>query len=266
MARAVPLVFAVVLLAACSGSSGQAASSSSTTTTAAAGDGQRAPEPDSFEVDGRQVGLDCEGSGEVPIVLLAGGSDPGSVWDDLVERLGPDRLTCVFDRPGVATSDPPPGPTTPGQVADTLAATLDASGLDGPFVFVGHSLAGPTVRQLGASHPDLLAGAVLLDPTTKLAFASVRSDLEETGWDYDATVAEANAAVTWPDVGLVVLSHDPSLLSIGPEAIERLWTEGQQEYASLTSDGRQEAVTGSSHYVYRDAPDRVVEAIASVTP
>ena len=161
---------------------------------------------------------------------------------------------------------PAAGPTTPGEVADTLAAALDASGLDGPFVFVGHSLAGPTVRQLGATHPELLAGAVLLDPTTKMAFAAVRSDLEQTGWDYDATVAEANAPVTWPDVTLVVLSHDPALLSIGPEAVEQLWTEGQQEYAALTPDGTQEAVTGSSHYVYRDAPDRVVEAIGSVTP
>ncbi len=108
--------------------------------------------------------MPCEGNGSIPVILLAGGTDPHTVWDDLVDALGSDVLTCRFNPPGIGPSDAPSSPTTASERADVLAQTLNAAGLNQPVVLVAHSLGGQTARQFGARHPDMLAGAVLLDP------------------------------------------------------------------------------------------------------
>jgi hypothetical protein len=46
--------------------------------------------------------MPCEGQGTLTVVFLAGGGDPTSIWDGVVTALGPDVLTCRFDRPGRA--------------------------------------------------------------------------------------------------------------------------------------------------------------------
>lgn len=220
-----------------------------------------APSDGVYDIDGRSVALGCEGRGTRTVVLLAGGIDPSSTWDGLVSDLGDDVLTCRFDAPGVGASDPPADPVTPARRAAALAAVLDAAGVPGPYVLVGHSLGGLTVRQFGIDHPDLLAGAVLLDPTTRTALLSVGPDLVDAGWDMAATQAQVEAAGVWPPVPLTVLSHDPARLDLGSEAVEDLWTAGQVEYTALTPNASQEVVAGAGHYIHEDARPRVVEAI-----
>lgn len=222
------------------------------------------PEPAIHRVDGRNVSMPCNGTGSIPVVLLAGGTDPHTVWDNLVDALGSDVLTCRFDPPGLGASDPPSAPTTASRIADVLAQTLLAAGLDQPVVLVAHSLGGQTARQFGARHPDMLAGAVLLDPTTRLAMRSLHENLAADGWQAEVAITEAEAQVTWPDVPLVVLSHDPTRGDLGAPAIEQLWSEGQAEYAALSAQAHLEVVAGSGHYVYVDAPAAVVEAISEM--
>lgn len=217
---------------------------------------------DPVEVDGAR--LTCEGEAAVPVILLAGGDDPSSIWDAVVDGLGDDTLTCTFDRPGVATDEPPAEPLTPGGVSDTLVTALDESGLEGPYVFVGHSLGGVVLRTLGQEHPDLVAGAVFVDPTTPVALAALAPDLAAAGWDAEGAQADMAVETPWPDVPLVVLSRDPALGSFGNATIEDLWVEGQLAYAALTPGGTQQAVTGAGHYVHIDEPAAVVGAIDAV--
>ncbi len=208
--------------------------------------------------------MPCEGNGSIPVILLAGGTDPHTVWDDLVDALGSDVLTCRFNPPGIGPSDAPSSPTTASERADVLAQTLNAAGLNQPVVLVAHSLGGQTARQFGARHPDMLAGAVLLDPTTRLAMRSLHENLAADGWQAEVAIDEAEAQVTWPDVPLVVLSHDPTRGDLGAPAIEQLWSEGQAEYTVLSPRAHHEVVAGSGHYVYVDAPATVVEAITEM--
>lgn len=219
---------------------------------------QTAPTRTVYATGAGEVTLACEGSGAVPVVLLAGGVDPVSTWDDVVQRMGPDVLVCRFDPlvPGPATT-----PITATNRSDGLAEALSASGLEGPYVFVGHSLAGLTLRQFGADHPGLVAAVLLLDPTIPRSVEGGGVDLAALHWDTAAATAEVLAPVSWPDVPVVVLSHDPNLLTLISPEVEQVWTDGQQGYAALSPQGRQEAVAGSGHYIYRDAPDQVVTAL-----
>lgn len=205
--------------------------------------------------------LSCSGEGAIPVVFLAGARDPLAVWDGLVDQLGDDVRACRFDPPGIDANPEPDQPVTPARRAAALDAALTSAGIDAPVVLVAHSLGGLTARTFGATHPDRLAGAVLLDPTTRLALLSLREELVDDGWDPDATIADAGAQSVWPDVPLIVLSHDPALMALGSEAVEALWTEGQEEYLALSPSSRREVVVGSSHYIYRDAVGAVAEAI-----
>jgi pimeloyl-ACP methyl ester carboxylesterase len=221
-------------------------------------DRQTAPTRTDYETPQGVVRLLCAGAGQTPVVLLAGGVDPPTVWDDIVAALGDGVLTCRFDAAAI-TSD-----ITPSIRAEALSAALDGSGMRGPFVLVGHSLGGLTVRQFGAAHPDQLGGVVLLDATTPMALLSAQADLAGLGWDVATMQADAEAPVTWPDVPLEVLAHDPATLTMGSEALETLWTQGQQLYATLTPLGHYEIVPHSGHFIYVDAVDRVVSAINDV--
>lgn len=212
------------------------------------------------DVDTRfgKVSLVCSGHGATPVVLMAGGNDPPSVWDELVATLGDSVLACRFDPSAMTTG------ITASRRAEALGDALLSSALTGPVVLVGHSLGGLTVRQFGVLHPEQLAGAVMLDSTTPLALLSLEPDLADLGWDVPTTLADANADAPWPAVPLRVLAHDPALLTLGSDTIEELWTAGQQHYAAMSPLGEYEAVAGSGHYVYLDAVERVASAINGV--
>ena len=103
---------------------------------------------------------------------------------------------------------------------------------------------------------------ILIDATTPVALLSIHDLIASQGWDADAAQAEVDAEVTWPDVPLVVLSHDPAsaALQAGPTA-EMLWIAGQEEYTALTPGGTFKQVPDAGLYIDRDAPNRVIAAI-----
>jgi pimeloyl-ACP methyl ester carboxylesterase len=161
---------------------------------------------------------------------MAGGKDPPRVWNGVVDALGDAVLTCRFDPSAIDTD------ITATRLSDALSAALEIAGF-ARAMLVGHSLAGLTIRQFGADHSDQFAGAVLLDPTTPMVLRSVHAALAAAGWDADTLQADADAGVSWPRVPVRVLSHDPSLLTLGSKEIEDLWTAGQKAYAALSPLG-----------------------------
>ena len=266
---AVTIVLGLVLLAGPSCRDGRQSTGATTTDLPAEASGTGRSEPTTttvgpavaggtFDTTSGPVTLACEGSGTVPVVLIAGTDDPVARWDSLVGALGPEVLTCRHVPSRAASL-----PATPTVRSDALAEALRASALPGPYLLVAHSLGAATVRRFGDRHPDLLGGALLLDGTTPLALLSLDDVLIADGWDPVATRADVEAPATWPPVPLSVLAHDPAgePLGLGP-AVEALWTEGQQTYVALTGDASFEQVPGTGHAIDLDAPGRVVAEIA----
>ena len=68
-------------------------------------------------------------------------------------------------------SDASPLPRTPSHIADELHLLLTNAGVAGPYVLVGHSLAGKNVRMFALAHPDKVAGMVLVDARSELVDA-----------------------------------------------------------------------------------------------
>jgi pimeloyl-ACP methyl ester carboxylesterase len=72
-------------------------------------------------------------------------------------------------------SDPGPSPRTARRIASELAKLLDRSGIAGPVVLVGASIAGFNVRVFASDHPERAAGLVFVD-------ASHEADAHEVPW------------------------------------------------------------------------------------
>jgi pimeloyl-ACP methyl ester carboxylesterase len=117
------------------------------------------------EVDGRRIGLTCEGTGSPTVVLIGGMLSPADrVWPETVDALSPLTRVCVFDRAGQGASAPAPMvPQTVADIVADLGAALAAAGEAGPFVPVGFSLGGMVAQLFASTYPDQVAGLVLVE-------------------------------------------------------------------------------------------------------
>lgn len=129
-------------------------------------DQQRFPPPGELVelADGRQLHLHVSGGeGEGPTVILDAGHGVFSpVFGHLQHTLSDTAQVVSYDRPGYGWSDP--GDRDPLSVAEDLREALTTADIDGPFIVVGHSLGGLYARGFAHSHPEDIAGLVLIDP------------------------------------------------------------------------------------------------------
>jgi pimeloyl-ACP methyl ester carboxylesterase len=112
------------------------------------------------------------GSGGPAVVFDAALGEPGSLaWAAVLPAVAEHTRVIAYDRAGVGASDPVWPLTVEGEVAD-LAALLSQAG-QGRCVLVGHSWGGLLAQLVAFSHPDLVAGLVLVDPAHEETTAAV---------------------------------------------------------------------------------------------
>lgn len=114
-------------------------------------------------VGGGDVHAVVTGSGGPAVVLESGWGASSRTWEGVMDALAPETTVLAYDRPGYHDSSPARDRRTPADIAAGLDAVLDAVGLDGPLVLVGHSSGGIYVRAFAARHPERVAGMVLVD-------------------------------------------------------------------------------------------------------
>ncbi len=117
----------------------------------------------SIDIGGRSLNLYCSGSGSPTVVMDSGAGITGYNWN-LVQS-GVSRMTraCWYDRAGYGWSDPAPRTRTAADIAADLHKLLHAAGISPPYVLVGHSLGGFSVRVFAAQYSSEVAGMVLVD-------------------------------------------------------------------------------------------------------
>ncbi|MFR9804483.1 alpha/beta fold hydrolase [Pseudonocardia sp. RS010] len=101
----------------------------------------------------------------VPVVWLAGGGMFGLYYWNVHALAAGFTTSVLYDRLGTGWSDVVDLPRPGSRVTDDLRELLEAIGLPGPYVLVGHSLGGLYARLFAKRFPDDVAGLVLLDPT-----------------------------------------------------------------------------------------------------
>jgi pimeloyl-ACP methyl ester carboxylesterase len=114
-------------------------------------------------VGGYRLHLQCVGTGSPTVVLDAGLGGTSLDWNLVQVEMGRTTRTCAYDRAGMGWSDAGPQPRTPSQIARELHTLLTNAGIAGPYVLVGHSLAGKNLRLFAQQHPDQVVGMVSVD-------------------------------------------------------------------------------------------------------
>ena len=121
-----------------------------------------------YQVNGHTMRIDCMGSGEPTIVLDAGLGNDGFIWGGVQPELAKTTRVCSYDRAGFGFSDALPGPRDADHIAGELHGLLQAAGINGPIVLMGHSIAGIYIRDYATRYPAQIAGLIFVDGSTPL--------------------------------------------------------------------------------------------------
>lgn len=204
--------------------------------------------------DGRQLFVQCQGTGSPTVFIIPGKGSYAEAWNYIVPWDDPIRTSpydiileaqlapspdavqpavakttrvCAYDRPntrldGNDRSTPGPQPHPVQQDVDDVVALINAADLSGPFVFAAHSYGGLVLDLLARTHPDLVAGIVMVDGVSEF-LPRIGTPEQNSAWERDSAqppepggeavlVLEAIAAIqdatALPHVPAIVLSAD----------------------------------------------------------
>jgi pimeloyl-ACP methyl ester carboxylesterase len=225
------------------------------------------------DIGGYELVYQCEGTGS-PTVILEGGYGVGGTSQFPAQEPVISRYTrvCSYDRAGTGASDPRPSslePVTGLIYARELRALLEAIRVPPPYVMVGHSFGGMIVRTFTAAYPSLVTGMVLIDASSEPEIGVYRR-FHAGAWidhtskvDIDEMVRELQAAPSLGDIPLAVLTagiqEDPTL-----KRVPQLETRFQARLATLSTDSVHVLAKGDGHFIQKENPDLVDEAVRQV--
>jgi pimeloyl-ACP methyl ester carboxylesterase len=243
-----------------------------------------------FDVGGRRLFLRCVGHGS-PTVVFEGGLI--SDWYQLQTQVAGFTRVCSWDHPGGprSRSEPDSDPRTARDFVADLHALLPAARV--PYVLAGHSNGGLYTQLYASTHPDQVAGLVLIDTVhpayhqRRLAmlkrllppdqWEALRQDAitvkhrlldpEQVDiWTSERQTRQALRHAPLRSMPLVALAHgrpdDPGAPYI--EQDERLWRQLQRELSQLVAGGRLVVATESGHNIHLEQPQLVLDAIRDV--
>jgi pimeloyl-ACP methyl ester carboxylesterase len=302
-ARVAAALLAALLLGGCGGSEETTTQPLLAPTATAEAPAAPAPPPATEPAETAETGTPplhhaCEGEGSPTVILEAGLGSPSEGWQDLQRELSALTRTCRYDRAGLGRSPAPdPGPRTAAEHVEELRRLLEAEGIEGPYVLVGHSYGGMLARLFAHTHADVAAGAVLLDsphadesrryleelpPDDHPVLNRLREQLRALhdpattpeGLDWEASMDEVRAVSGLGDLPLVVVTAGrggPRAVQGLPEELveplDELRIDLQRELAGLSTNSLHVVATGSGHSVpdpQTGEPEVIVAAVAEV--
>jgi pimeloyl-ACP methyl ester carboxylesterase len=116
---------------------------------------------------GRRLNLYCVGTGSPTVVFEAGLGVPISNWGFVQPVISQMTRTCSYDRAGLGFSDAGTRAANSENIVDDLHRLLVAAAIKPPYVLVGHSYGGLTVRLYAHTYSSEVVGMVLVDPTVE---------------------------------------------------------------------------------------------------
>jgi pimeloyl-ACP methyl ester carboxylesterase len=163
-----------------------------------------------YDIGGRSLRLVCDGpaGSSKPVVLFESGAFGfAGDWSYVQRQLTAQGVrSCAYDRAGMGLSDLGPMPRDGVNVAEDLEKLLTVANVPGPYVLVGHSMAGARVHLFANRNPTKVAGLVLVDSTTPDAML----DPQVRRYVADFT-ASAHAASIAASFGILKLISHTSL-------------------------------------------------------
>ncbi|WP_309603918.1 alpha/beta hydrolase [Phenylobacterium sp.] len=167
-----------------------------------------------IDIGGRRLRVVKDGpAGPRPTVVLEHGAfGCAADWAVVQARLAAKGLASLaYDRAGLGYSDPGPRHRDGHAMVADLDALLRALRETGPIVLVGHSMGGLTTRLFALTHPERVAGLVMVDavtpeilaiPAAARAFDAFSRILTAVRWLARAGLMRPATLITGDTIGL----------------------------------------------------------------
>lgn len=220
-----------------------------------------------------------EGKGPSTVIFESGLGDWSDSWIDIQPKVAAHcARTLAYNREGYPGSEVPTERRDARNIVDELRSELRLRGIDPPYVLVGHSLGGLYMQYFARNFPTEVKGLVLVDSTHWNE--RVQIDARSNGIYPQLTVITYGMPVIMrreftdasiageqvhesPKPGYiptVVLSS--TVARRGESAQFRATAEElQDDIAAEYPLARHLRVAGSTHYIQRDRPEIVIEAV-----
>lgn len=131
---------------------------------AEAADAKAYPPPGQLvDVGGYRLHINCTGTGSPTVIIDAGQGDWSTSWGSVQQEVAKTTRICTYDRAGMGWSEAGPLPRDAAQFAKELHTLLQNANIPGPYVLVGHSLGGTSVRVFVHDYGSEVAGVVLIE-------------------------------------------------------------------------------------------------------
>jgi len=222
-----------------------------------------------------------EGSGHPVVVFQSGLGDGLGVWFAVQAALPKDVTSIAVSRSGYGRSAAREGNHSPCAAAAELRVSLRQARLEPPYVLVGHSLGGLYQYAFARLYPEEVAGIVLVEPThpqhwprmqqdapamamvVRTARLAAFSSTMRREFDDQRRCLESLSSLPTPEVPARVLVRGRF---VPPEAgaFERMLRELWSDWPTLLHASGVDLVEGTGHYIQKDKPAAVVDAILAV--
>ena len=216
----------------------------------------------------------------IPVLFESGGGDDGSTWNSLLpsvaDTLGTTLIT--YDRPGFKKSELDSNHTGILNEIKQLETGLQKLGYGDEIMLVAHSLGGLYATLYASRHPEAVKVAVLIDASTSCFFTDAfvtQAELaakpklekfkrENPGAYYLSVNLRKNAELmrrtAFPlNIPVTdIVAERPPVDGI-PEA--KRWKACHRQFVAASPRRKGVTAYGSGHYVYKEKPDLVLDAI-----
>jgi pimeloyl-ACP methyl ester carboxylesterase len=236
----------------------------------------------------RRIAVYCDGkSSRTPtVILVPAGGRTAKDWSSIQTAVSDFTRVCSYDHANFGASDKASVPLqSVDEVVDDLHGWLDASGEKGPFVLVSHSNSGIYVRRFETRYRPEVAGLVFLDSAHEEQALRLH-ELDPAGPAPDELMARVGWYVKpgqrleWhTDLPLIVIGRGTPFERTARDGSnsqsnrmteeqfaewDRIWTGFQKDLAKRSGRGEYRIAAKSGHWIQRDQPELVIQAIRDV--
>jgi pimeloyl-ACP methyl ester carboxylesterase len=248
------------------------------------------------DIGGRRLAATRTGTGTPTVVLETGLGAESGEWQEVQQEISTFAQVLSYDRAGRGASDTAPKPRTAADMLADLRTLLIIEDIKGPYVLVGHSFGGLLMRLFAHQHPVDVQALILVDsmhedqfdifgpllpaPTsTEPRELTGMRNLWTGGWrspdsttegiDFPTTLRDGRAIRSLGRVPLTVLTagtfaNSKLIPEQGRAALQERWETLQKTFLTLSTNARQSFVRDSGHFMQRDNPRAIIEAIRAV--
>jgi len=247
-----------------------------------------AQQPRLVSVGDRSLAVYCKGEAarSPTVILLAGGGRTAKDWSQIQPTVSTFARVCSYDYANLGASGKFSGKfQSVDEVVDDLHAWLKASGEKGPFILVGHSIAGLYARRFVTRYPGETAGLLFVDSSheeqaLRLNELDPQAPLDDGPARMGFYVKPGQRLEWKTDLPLIVLGRGkpfPRRARDGSDsqndrmteeqfvAWDRIWRGFQEDLAKRSTHGELSVANESGHFIQWDQPELVIQAIRDLT-